>query len=111
MEDKKTSHMSILSLLLFIISLIAGYLEAGGWGIVGGLLFWFFSSLAVLLGLIPFLGPVIYYFAASWLSGAISGLLGISIPITVTVILWCNMILAVLFCIIMTLALIVAMRG
>ena len=110
-KSKKTSHISLFSALLFFIALIAGYLEAGGWGIVGGLLFWALSSLVTLFGLIPFLGPIIYYFVANWLAGAISGLLGVSIPITIGIVLWCNMILAVIMCLIITLALIISMRG
>ncbi len=111
-KDKKLKITSLSSSILLLVAVIAGCIETGSfWGGLAGLLFWFVSSITVLLGLIPFIGPILFYFAAGFEGNLIAGLFGLSMSLTLSIVLWVNMILAIFLCILSTLLVIIALKG
>jgi len=111
-KDKGLKLTSLSSSILFLVAIIGGVLEAGSfWGGLAGLLFWFISSITVLLGFIPFIGPILYYYAASFEGSLITGLFGLNMPLTIGIILWVNTILAMLLCFLSSLLVIIALKG
>jgi len=111
-KDKKFKLTSLSSSILFLVAIIGGIIETGSfWGGLAGLLFWFVSSITILLGFIPFIGPILYYYAASFEGSLILTLFGLSMPLTLSIILWVNTILAIFLCILSSLIVIIALKG
>jgi len=58
---KKLKVLDYLTLVVFVVGIILGYLEGGFFGSLMAVLLWLLGSLGSKLGLIPIAGPFIYY--------------------------------------------------
>lgn len=97
-QKNKTIRVgTILSLVLGLIAFIIGIFEGG----LGGLIiipFFFIGLLGSALGVIPFIGPVLYYLGVGWLFDAILKAANLNMPISTGIIFYSNLVFSALYC-------------
>lgn len=106
-EKTKKYHVgTIITLLVFIASFVTGLVEAGLAGFLTIPLF-IFALLGSMLGIIPFVGPVLYYFGLGWLFDIILKSTNVSMPVASGIIFYAYLLYAILYCLVSSLVLVV----
>jgi len=108
---KKTKTIRIgstLSLLLGIIAFLIAIFEVG-WGCLLIIPLYILGLLGSVLGIVPFIGPVLYYFGVDWLFNSITGSLGLEMPISTGIIFYSNLVFSIIYCFVTTSLLIIAL--
>lgn len=101
---------SLVSLVIEVAAAIVAFFEAGVLGAVITIPLWLFAMLGSIVGVVPFAGPFIYYFAIGALFGAIIGAAGIAIPVAAGLLFWSSLIFSCIYCLMTTLVLLVVRR-
>lgn len=71
-QKKKMNALNYLSLVILLIGLILGFIEGGIFGSLMTILLWLIGVFGALLGLIPVVGPFIYYEVIGLIFGYLS---------------------------------------
>lgn len=86
-----------ISFILGILAFLIAIFEAGIWCLLVIPLY-ILAILGSVLGLIPFIGPVLYYFGIGWLFNVILNSVGVSMPISSGIIFYSNLIFSIIYC-------------
>lgn len=112
-KNKRTINLKMSAkvfLLLGILSFSIGILEGGlgGFMIIPLFLLGLFGSL---LGLIPLVGPYIYYLGFSWLFDTLLNATNVHMPISSGILLYGFLVVSIIYCFISTLSLVLILFG
>ena len=78
-QKKKMKVLDYLSLAILIAALIVGFIEGGILGSLMTIPLWFIGIFGSLLGLIPVVGPIIYYEVIGLVFGYLSAPFGLNV--------------------------------